>query len=128
MCCWYCLYCTPCTACDVLPVLYCLSYTACPALQLKHEVWPQGLCEPLQQIIHLARLAASLQPDGTGMPEVGAWRVHWPHCCSAAYVLAFFIKNPQNVHMHKGVATACEALHVWLPVKQGSAITLRGAA
>jgi hypothetical protein len=39
-------------------------------LQLMHEVWPEGLYEPLQQVIDIARLAASLQPDGTGMPEV----------------------------------------------------------
>ncbi|WIA44426.1 hypothetical protein OEZ86_007187 [Tetradesmus obliquus] len=37
--------------------------------QLMHEVWPEGLYKPLQQVIDVARLAASLQPDGTGMPE-----------------------------------------------------------
>jgi hypothetical protein len=52
-------------------------------LQLMHEVWPEGLYEPLQQVIDIARLAASLQPDGTGMPEV-RWLVV---CHCAVYVV-----------------------------------------
>jgi hypothetical protein len=48
-------------------------------LQLMHGVWPEGLYEPLQQVIDVARLAASLQPDGTCMPEVRCLVVC--HCC-----------------------------------------------
>lgn len=51
----------------VLPA--CVSwYAAC--LQLLHGVWPDILQEPLQCIVQAARLAASLQPDGTGLPQV----------------------------------------------------------
>jgi hypothetical protein len=38
--------------------------------QLLHGVWPDILQEPLQRIVQAARLAASLQPDGTGLPQV----------------------------------------------------------
>lgn len=38
--------------------------------QLLHGVWPEILHEPLQRIVQAARLAASLQPDGTRLPEV----------------------------------------------------------
>jgi hypothetical protein len=39
-------------------------------LQLQHCVWPDILHDPLMRIVQAARLAASLQPDGTGLPEV----------------------------------------------------------
>jgi hypothetical protein len=47
-------------------------------LQLLHGVWPEILHEPLQRIVQAARLAASLQPDGTGLPEVR-------FCCVAVW-------------------------------------------
>lgn len=39
-------------------------------MQLMHCVWPEVLSGTVQQIIDVARLVASLQPDGTGTPEV----------------------------------------------------------
>lgn len=49
----------------------CLCVLLCATcLQLLHGVWPDILQEPLQRIVQAARLAASLQPDGTGLPQV----------------------------------------------------------
>jgi hypothetical protein len=39
-------------------------------LQLQHGVWPASLHHHLHQIVSVARLVVSLQPDGTSMPLV----------------------------------------------------------
>jgi hypothetical protein len=56
-----------------------------------HEVWPEGLYEPLQQVIDIARLAASLQPDGTGMPEVRTMYDHFMLCTFGLQLSALFL-------------------------------------
>lgn len=67
--CWCCPDWAGRTCCaHILPV--CCSLCLCARVQLRHGVWPGILLEPLQRIVQAARLAASLQPDGTGLPEV----------------------------------------------------------
>lgn len=45
-----------------------------PSLQLTHAVWPESLIDTIQQIIDVARLAASIQTDGSDLPQVGLHR------------------------------------------------------